>query len=206
MADDSDNIETTSETEDELPPLTLLQERFAEEYIVDLVGTRALYRAGYRPKNQVTARSMAYELTHLPQVARRIDELLEERAARTRVTADRVIEELAVIGFSNLQDYIVTDQGKVALTPGAPASAARAVQKIKRKRKAFPEGVELTTVEIQLHDKGAALRALLEHVEPKAKHVELTGPGGGPIQHAAVTLYMPNNRRGGPAAEGGDGS
>ena len=153
---------------------------------------------------------MAYELLQQPKIQARIEELKAERAKRTGITADRVLEELAVLGFSSVEHYAVTDVGKLTLMPGAPAAAARAVQSIKRRRKAYPEGVELTTVEVKLHEKGPALRTILEFVAPKPKKLEVTGAGGGPIQHAAVQLYMPDNRRGGPkradAAAATDGS
>lgn len=194
--------ETTStdieerELDEQLPPLTPKQERFSEEYIVDFNARRALWRAGYRAKNAVTASSMAYELLQKPNIQARIEQLKAERAARTGITADRVLEELAVLGFSSVEHYAVTDYGKLTLMPGAPAAAARAVQSIKRRRKSYPEGVDVTTVEVKLHEKAPALRTILEYVAPKPKKLEVTGAGGGPIQHAAVQLYMPDNRRG----------
>lgn len=69
--------------------LTAKMKRFAEEYTVDLNATQAAVRSGY---SQATAGSVGHENLKKPEIAEYIDQLLEERSIRTRITADRVLE------------------------------------------------------------------------------------------------------------------
>lgn len=71
--------------------LTDLQERFCEEYLVDLSPINAARRAGYKDANK------GRQLVTLSNVEARIDELKAARSARTRVTTDYVLENLMEI-------------------------------------------------------------------------------------------------------------
>ena len=44
-----------------------------------------------------------------------IQKATEKRAAKYDITADRVLGELAKIGFANIHDYIQTDNGDIYL-------------------------------------------------------------------------------------------
>jgi len=144
------------------------RQRFCEEYVIDLCGRRAGLRAGYSPK---TADAIAYELLQLPAVQAEIARLVKERSERTRITADRVLEELAVIAFSDIRDYGARENGQMYLTPGARSDAARAVSSVKRKRvttRTVQNGLTVmetvSTVEFKLWEKVSALRALMPHL------------------------------------------
>ena len=78
-------------------------ERFCQEYLIDLNQTKAAERAKYSKK---TARSKASQLFTKVNIQERIAELKEERAKRMEVTQDRILEELAILGYSNIKDYI----------------------------------------------------------------------------------------------------
>jgi phage terminase small subunit len=80
--------------------------RFVEEYIVDLNATQAAIRAGYSEK---TAYSQGQRLLKDVEIAAAIAEAQKQRSERTQITADRVLQELGRVGFSNLSD--VTDWG-----------------------------------------------------------------------------------------------
>ena len=77
--------------------LTAKQEIFCREYIIDLNATQAAIRAGYSSK---TANRIASENLSKPDIQRKIQELQQERAERTEITQDRVLKELAGIGFA----------------------------------------------------------------------------------------------------------
>lgn len=77
--------------------LTVKQERFCTEYIIDLNATQAAIRAGYSVK---TANRIASENLSKPDIQRKIQELQQERAERTEITQDKVLKELAGIGFA----------------------------------------------------------------------------------------------------------
>lgn len=71
-------------------PLTPKQQRFVEEYLVDLNATAAAGRAGYRDPN------IGRQLITKNNVAAAIAAAQEDRAARTGVTQDYVVRRLKV--------------------------------------------------------------------------------------------------------------
>lgn len=72
------------------------QQRFVEEYAVDLNGKQAAIRAGYSAH---TAEVQASQLLGKLKVKAAIDLLLAERRTATRKTADDILRELESIGF-----------------------------------------------------------------------------------------------------------
>ena len=85
-----------------MPKLNLKQERFCEEYIIDLNATKAAIRAGYSVK---TAYSIGQKLLKKVEIQTKIQQLKDKRSARTIITQDKVIQELAAIGFAKATDY-----------------------------------------------------------------------------------------------------
>jgi len=83
--------------------LTDKQQRFVEEYPVDLNATQAAIRAGYSKK---TAAEIGCENLIKPKIAEAIAEARKAQADRTEITADMVLKELALLGFANMKDYI----------------------------------------------------------------------------------------------------
>ncbi len=77
--------------------LNTQQKSFCEEYLVDDNATQAAIRAGYPERS---ASSIGNENRKKPKIQKYISELKEARSLRTQVTADRVLEELAKIGFA----------------------------------------------------------------------------------------------------------
>lgn len=80
--------------------LTPKQQRFVEEYLVDLNATQAAVRAGYSAK---TARQIGDENLSKPDIAEAIGKAIAEQSERTGISADRVLTELAKIGFSDIR-------------------------------------------------------------------------------------------------------
>lgn len=76
--------------------LTPKQQRFVEEYLVDLNATQAAIRAGYAER---TAYSQGQRLLKNVEIQQCLQELMQERAQRTEITADRVLQEYARLGF-----------------------------------------------------------------------------------------------------------
>ncbi len=82
--------------------LTAKQQRFCDEYLIDLNATQAAIRAGYSPK---TAEQLAYQLLQKTSVQNHIAELQKKREKRTEITQDSVLRELALIAFAKASDY-----------------------------------------------------------------------------------------------------
>lgn len=135
--------------------LTEKQARFVEEYLVDLNATQAAIRAGYAKK---TADVQGPRLLGNVRVQEEIQRAMTERSARTEITQDRVLRELAAIGFARTTDFVkITPSGRVQLTPTDELTEeqGRAVASIKEGK----HGVEL-----RLHDKLGALHLIGRHI------------------------------------------
>jgi phage terminase small subunit len=92
--------------------LTSKQRRFVEEYLVDLNATQAAIRAGYSEKR---APELGYQLLHKTTVQDALREALAERSARTQISADQVIKELARIAFADPRAVFSWGPGGVSL-------------------------------------------------------------------------------------------
>lgn len=79
------------------------QQKFVDEYLVDLNATQAAIRAGYSEK---TAAEMGYENLRKPHIATALQERRIELAENTGITPERVITELAKLGFSDIRKAI----------------------------------------------------------------------------------------------------
>lgn len=85
------------------PNLTPKQQRFVEEYLIDLNATQAALRAGYSAD---TAAAIGCENLTKPNIAEAIAAARAEQSARTGITADRVLAELAKIGFADIRKAV----------------------------------------------------------------------------------------------------
>lgn len=84
--------------------LTLRQELFVKNYLANGFAARAAaIAAGYSIK---TAHVSANQLLENPKVKVLIDTQKEALFDKCDVTAERVVKELALLGFSNMSDYI----------------------------------------------------------------------------------------------------
>jgi phage terminase small subunit len=81
--------------------LTPKQARFVQEYLIDLNAAQAAIRAGYSAK---TARVIGHENLTNPDIAAAIEKAMAERAERTRLTADWVVDELRKLAGANMDD------------------------------------------------------------------------------------------------------
>lgn len=85
--------------------LTAKQQRFCDEYLIDLNGTRA-YKVAYPSvKKDETSRVNASRLLTNANVKTYIQERQKEREKRTEITQDSVLRELALIAFAKASDY-----------------------------------------------------------------------------------------------------
>lgn len=83
--------------------LTAKQQRFVEEYLVDLNATQAAIRAGY---SENTAKEQGCQNLTKLNIQSAIAEAQKERSERTQITADRVLEELGKIAFADIRKAV----------------------------------------------------------------------------------------------------
>lgn len=134
--------------------MTKKQKRFVEEYLIDLNATQAAIRAGYSPD---TAGSIGAENLKKPEIKSRIDKAMAERSRRTGINQDRVLLELARIGFAKITDVVDPDTAKIKTDASEDDLAC--IQSIKIKPNEFG-----TEREVRLYDKKSALVDLGKHL------------------------------------------
>lgn len=83
--------------------LTVKQQRFINEYLIDLNATQAAIRAGYSVK---TANEQGAQNLAKLSIQQAISEKMAERSRRTGVNQDRVVLELAKIAFVKITDVV----------------------------------------------------------------------------------------------------
>ena len=138
-----------------MPKLTEKQKRFCEEYLIDLNATQAAIRAGYSSK---TASRIAIELLNKSHVSEYLNGLMKHRSQRTEITAERVLQELAAIAFSDRTELAkVSSMGTVEFTPtdSLPDNAKKVIAGIEEGK----YGTKITS-----YDKVKALELLGKHI------------------------------------------
>ena len=138
--------------------LTEKQQRFVDEYLIDLNATQAAVRAGYSVK---TAKEQGSQNLTKLNVQQAISEKMAERSKRTGVNQDRIVLELAKIAFVNAADVI--DSEDATIKKGATTDDTAAIQSVKVKVIPTKEG-EGVEREIRLNDKLKALELLGKHL------------------------------------------
>lgn len=169
--------------------LTPKQAAFVQEYLVDLNATQAAIRAGY---SEDTAGAIGHENLNKPEIQFAIQQAMDLRAERTGITVDRVLVELARMGFSDVRQ-IFTAGGQLKDIASLPAEVAASVQSIEVVTRPGAEVDESgnRTIEyvhkIKLADKKGPLELLGKHLSVFVDRVEHTGKDGGPIETADMT-------------------
>lgn len=147
-------------------PLAPMQQRFVEEYLLDLNATQAAIRAGYAAAN---ADKQASQLLGNPRVAGAVAAAMEKRAAKTEIKADRILRELATIGLADMRNYVTFGKdGDILLDfSGMPEEATRAISEITQEEFLDGRGDDARTVrrtKFKLHAKTPALELLGKHL------------------------------------------
>lgn len=86
---------------------TIRREIFAREYVVDLNATRAAIAAGY---SEAAAAQTGSKMVRNAKVSKLIDALRTKRASKLEIKAEKVVEELSRMAFSNMADYMEIDE------------------------------------------------------------------------------------------------
>lgn len=138
--------------------LTPKQQRFADEYLIDLNAAQAAIRAGYSTNS---AKEIGFENLTKPHIREYVDTKLAERSRRTHITQDRVLQELARIAFVDVTDLVDPQTGEIS--DFASKDDRAAVQGIKVKRSSSDTGYSVER-EVKIADKARALDMLGKHL------------------------------------------
>lgn len=145
--------------------MTPKQERFVQEYLIDLNATQAAIRAGYSAK---TADVQGPRLLGNAGVAAKIAERQEKTAAKAGITRERVLRETELLAHSCVDHYMLDDSGNLALAPGAPPDAMQAISSVKYKTTTVGTGDSARTertCEFKLWDKPGMVKLAGRHVD-----------------------------------------
>lgn len=142
--------------------MTDKQKAFVAEYLIDLNATQAAIRAGYSEK---TAYAQASRLLTNVEVQEAVAQSKAERSKRTEITQDRVLQELARIGFADIRKAVKWGVKPEASGEFYPVELI-ASEDVDDDTAAAITEVSLTNagVKLKMADKQAALTTMLKHL------------------------------------------
>lgn len=175
--------------------LTPKQTRFVAEYLANgLNGSKAAISAGYAKKSaSVEATRLLANASISAEISKKTLKVMD----KLEVTAERVLRELALMGFSNMLDYMTIEDGKLHEFDYSKLTRdqAAAIQEITMDTAGGSGDGERKLVlrtRFKLGDKRGSLELLGKHLKLFTDKTELTGVDGGPIQeNITVTFVRP---------------
>ena len=97
-----------------MPAVADLGELFALEYLKDFNATQAYLRV--KPGVKATSAGVeGHKLLKNPKTQARLKELAQAHLQRLQIDGQQIVDELKLIGFSNVQHYEVDPDGWVLL-------------------------------------------------------------------------------------------
>lgn len=134
--------------------MTPKMQKFVDEYLVDLNATQAAIRAGYSKK---TAYSIGVSNLKKAEIQAALQKRQKSAAEKLEITRERVLKELASIGFAKATDFLTIQGGRVLIKDSDDVAADKlaALASVK-------EG--MYGVEVKLADKTRALEMLSKYL------------------------------------------
>ncbi len=139
--------------------LTILQEKFCQEYLVDTNGKQAAIRAGFSLRS---AKNQACNLLRKPHIRKRLDELKASRNERVHLNADYVLQRLLEIDQMDALDILETD-GNLKPVAKWPLLWRQLISNIEVSEMARRDGTVVTVKKIRWPDKIKNLEMLGRH-------------------------------------------
>jgi len=153
-------------------PLTDKQERFCQEYILDLNKTQAAIRAGY---SESTAGAIGHENLKKPEILARVEELQRERSEALNVDMYFVLSKLVAMANVSPQDYY-NDQGELKPYNELTEAQKECISEIEHKKTEHTN-----TTKYKMWDRHKTLEMIAKHIgfyekdnEQKTTKLEIT--------------------------------
>lgn len=156
--------------------ITPKQQRFVDEYLIDLNATAA-YKRVYDSKRPGVAEVHAHRLVNNPVVQEAIFEGRKKIQIRTEITQDRVLAEYAKIAFADVRKFY-DEEGNlrpVHLLDDETAGALAGIELDEIKDGEY--NVVGVTKKIKITDKLGALNSIGKHLGMFVEKHEHKGPG-----------------------------
>lgn len=170
------------------------QQRFVEEYLIDLNATQAAIRAGYSAK---TAGSQGFDLLQKPEIQTALSESMKARENRTKITQDMVLMELAKIGFSDIRKVVKWGNTELRSTEDESGELVEAYHGL---RLVASDEIDDSTaaaiseisegkegLKVKFHDKRASLVDIGRHLGMFKDKLQLSGDAENPVQVVTLT-------------------
>jgi phage terminase small subunit len=156
--------------------LGLKMQMFCAEFIIDLNPKKAAIRAGYAVGSATNTGS---RLLARKDCASEVERLMVERASKTTITSDLVLQELSKVAFGSIGDLVHWGpQGVTLIDKGLLSKdAIGAVQEVSE---TVGSGGMLTT-KIRRHDKLRALELVGKHLGMFKDTVKHEGSADAPL-------------------------
>jgi phage terminase small subunit len=153
--------------------MTPKQARFVAEYLIDLNATQAAIRAGYSKK---TAYSIGEELLRKPEITAAVEKGRSALMVKTNITAERVLEEMGRLAFSDVRNLFAPDGSLKPLhTLSAEDAACIASLEVIIKNAEAGDGHMDKVHKIKVWDKSKNLENLAKHLGLFVEKVEHSG-------------------------------
>jgi len=149
--------------------------RFIAEYLIDLNGRQAAIRAGYSPK---TAEVQASQLLSKPNIRAAVAAAQEKRLKKLDISAERVLSELARIGFSDLRGVFDEDGSLLAMSdlPDDVAPIIASVEVTRERTRVNGDRTETESVtKVRAWDKVKALELLAKNLGLLKDRLQIEG-------------------------------
>ncbi len=167
--------------------MTPKQQRFVEEYLIDLNATQAAIRAGYSKK---TARAVGSENLTKPDIRAAVAEAQQARSERTKIDADWVLKRLAGEATADLAELYDKNGGLKPIADWPLVWRQGLVAGLDVDEEFNKDGKKLGQVtKIKLSDRIKRVELIGKHVDVKAfaERHEHTGKAGGPVEISAMS-------------------
>jgi phage terminase small subunit len=166
--------------------MTPKQQRFVQEYLIDLHATNAAIRAGYAKE---WAGRNADRLTKNKEIATAIASATAKLSTKADISAERVLKEIAAMAFYDPADLMIDGEagdddreavvinGRVIYGLRGPADIKRLPEKVRRAIVGWSWDKNLMFT-VKLADKSKALDQLARHLALYNDKLEVTGLDG----------------------------
>lgn len=174
--------------------LTDREKVFVGEYIISLSSKDAAEKAGYSKGTAATiASTWVSDPKKKPRVYKAIEEAMRKREHRTEVTQDRVLLELARIGFASIKDAF-DENNNLKEIKDLDDDVAAAISSIEIEDLFDGRGADRThigyTKKIKFWNKNDALNTIAKHLGMLKEKMELTGKDGNPLVPSSIDLIV----------------
>jgi phage terminase small subunit len=155
--------------------LTAKQERFVEEYMIDLNATQAAIRAGYSAK---TAKQQGARLLTNVDISSALSAAQESRSERVKVDADWVLSRLAHEADADLAD-ILDEAGAIKPVVDWPLIWRQGLVAGIDVHEEMVDGAKVgQTVKVKLSDRIKRIELIGKHVDVQAFREQVEHKGG----------------------------